>query len=80
MLPLQTAPYDFPNATAPVPPAWEYVPATQYIISFTPSKAAWTSQWPRDNIWRQSINLYLITWYASSSPFPQTHTPTHRNE
>lgn len=73
VLPVQSAPYGLPNDTAPVPPVWEYVPATQYI-TFTPSKAAWTSEWARDNIFRQSINFFFITWYASP-PLRSSHVP-----
>lgn len=27
-----------------------------------PSQYAVLSAWPRDNIWRQTLSLYLITW------------------
>jgi lathosterol oxidase len=39
-----------------------YQPSTK---SFTviPSQAACMSAWPRENIYRQSINLFLIPWY-----------------
>lgn len=27
-----------------------------------PTKYAFMSEWPRDDIWRQTLSLYLITW------------------
>ena len=27
-----------------------------------PSQYAVLSAWPRDNIWRQTLSLYLVTW------------------
>lgn len=41
--------------------SWQYEPATPYL-SFEPSQAAYMSRWDRDNIWRQAISLYAITW------------------
>lgn len=41
--------------------AYSYQPATEYF-SLEPSSYAYSSQWPRDNIFRQTISLYLITW------------------
>ena len=38
-------------------------PSTQFF-RLEPSKYAYMSAWPRDNIFRQGITLYLITWYA----------------
>ncbi|PGH23972.1 hypothetical protein AJ80_02034 [Polytolypa hystricis UAMH7299] len=38
-----------------------YEPATKFF-SITPSQAACMSAWPRENIYRQSINLFLIPW------------------
>ena len=40
--------------------------STQFF-QLAPSRYAYMSEWPRDNIWRQFCTLYLITWYASSS-------------
>jgi lathosterol oxidase len=40
---------------------WHYTPATVYI-TLPPGKAAFASAWPRDNIYRQAISLFLITW------------------
>lgn len=43
--------------------AWHYVPATAYF-SLQPGDAAYQSSWARDNIYRQSINLFFIIWYV----------------
>lgn len=43
---------------------WVFKPATKYF-SFPPSDYAYQSQWTRDVLPRQLINLFLITWYAS---------------
>lgn len=40
---------------------WIYTPATS-MFSVQPSAAAWGSQWSRDNVYRQAVSLYLITW------------------
>jgi len=45
---------------------WQYKPATKYF-SIPPSQAAYMSAWPRDNIYRQMINLFLIAWLVSFS-------------
>ena len=39
-------------------------PSTQFF-QLEPSNYAYMSAWPRDNIYRQGITLYLITWYAA---------------
>jgi len=44
-----------------MPTAYSYEPASQFM-SFEPSDFAYMSQWPRDNIYRQAFNLFLITW------------------
>lgn len=61
-----------PNATftslREVPTAYadySFEPATQWL-SFQPSNWAYMSQWPRDNVYRQAISLYLITVYQPS--------------
>lgn len=65
--PAKPAPYDFPH-----PPsnetvsenafsAWTYTPSTHYF-SLEPSQYAYMSQWPRDNIYRQALSLFLIVW------------------
>ncbi|TKA72268.1 Delta(7)-sterol 5(6)-desaturase, partial [Cryomyces minteri] len=56
-----------PNATwssmreAGTAAAYKYQPASQYF-SFEPSDLAYMSRWPRDDMWRQALSLYLITW------------------
>lgn len=40
---------------------WTYTPATQYL-PIEPSEYAYMSRWDRDNIWRQTVSLYCITW------------------
>jgi Delta7-sterol 5-desaturase len=40
-----------------------YQPASKYL-NFTPSSWAYASALPRDNIYRQFISLFLITWYV----------------
>lgn len=40
---------------------WSYEPATAYL-HLEPSKAAYMSAWPRDNIYRQATSLFLTTW------------------
>ena len=32
------------------------------LFQLQPSRYAYMSQWPRDNIYRQGLTLYLITW------------------
>ena len=44
---------------------YQYQPASQYI-SFSPSKYAYMSSLPRDNMWRQAVSLFTITWYGPS--------------
>ena len=38
-------------------------PATRFF-QFAPSQFVHMSEWPRDNIWRQFLTLYMITWYV----------------
>lgn len=45
----------------PLTNAWVYKPATSYFI-LEPSMSAYMSAFPRDNIYRQAISLFLITW------------------
>lgn len=42
-----------------------YKPASAYF-NLEPSKWAYMSSIPRDNIYRQAVSLYLITWYVRS--------------
>ncbi|KAL1980574.1 hypothetical protein VTN96DRAFT_3942 [Rasamsonia emersonii] len=41
--------------------SYVYEPASSYLY-LEPSKYAYMSAWPRDNIYRQAISLYFITW------------------
>lgn len=56
-----------PNATwssmmeSATPATYKFQPASQYF-SVEPSNYAYMSRWPRDNIFRQYISLFLITW------------------
>ncbi|KAI1085724.1 C-5 sterol desaturase [Whalleya microplaca] len=62
--PARTVPYDHPqftNATEQGFSSWQYKPACPYF-DIPPSKYAYMSAWDRDNIYRQSITLFLITW------------------
>jgi lathosterol oxidase len=68
ILPAQPAPYSlkdgFGNSTVydlKASSPWHYTPASKYL-SWTPRDAAWTSQLPRDNAYRQAISLFLIMW------------------
>ena len=45
----------------PTGPAYNFEPASQ-LFSFEPSDAAYMSQLPRNNIYRQLLSLYIITW------------------
>ena len=47
---------------APTP--YVYEPATR-LFQLEPSKFAHMSAWPRNNIWRQSMSFFLITWYVA---------------
>ena len=38
--------------------------ASTKFFQLEPSPYAFMSAWPRDNIWRQFITLYMITWYV----------------
>lgn len=42
---------------------WQYEPSNSFV-QFEPTMAAYTSQWNRDNIYRQAFSLFLITWYV----------------
>ncbi|ROV98934.1 hypothetical protein VSDG_03653 [Cytospora chrysosperma] len=65
--PARPAPYDYPyppsneTVSQQVFTAWTYEPSTQYI-SFEPSQYAYLSAWPRDNIYRQALTLFMIIW------------------
>ena len=38
------------------------------FLQLEPSHFAYMSAWSRDNIWRQLLSLYLITWYVMRRP------------
>lgn len=40
---------------------WQFEPASQYL-SVQPSQYAYMSSWDRNNIWRQAVSLYILTW------------------
>lgn len=56
-----------PNATwtsmkeAGTPAAYTFQPASQYL-SFQPTNYAYMSRLPRDNIIRQALSFFFITW------------------
>lgn len=62
--PARPAPYDYPNqlANATTHSTWQYKPSTAFI-NLTPSSAAYASAWDRENIYRQSISMFLMIWY-----------------
>lgn len=47
----------------------QYHAASQFL-QLTPSRFASMSTLQRDDIWRQTISLYLITWFATILPSP----------
>ncbi|RMX77572.1 hypothetical protein D0868_16595, partial [Hortaea werneckii] len=42
---------------------WQWEPASSYF-NVEPSEYAYMSRWDRDNIYRQFISLYILTWLA----------------
>jgi Delta7-sterol 5-desaturase len=42
---------------------FQYKPGSKYL-SFEPSSYAYSTSWPRDDIARQAVTLFLITWYV----------------
>jgi len=67
LLPASPAPYSLKDGASNTTSwdashlSWQYEPASQYI-SFQPREVAYMSQWTRDNITRQLISLYFLTW------------------
>ncbi len=55
--------YSDSNSTSPVFSSWQYKPASTFIY-VEPSDAAYMSAWSRDNMCRQAITLFLITWFV----------------
>ncbi|KUJ20111.1 uncharacterized protein LY89DRAFT_470878 [Mollisia scopiformis] len=75
ILPVQPAPYGLQdgmgNATTydyKAASSWQFKPASS-ILSFTPTDAAYMSTLDRDNIYRQSFSLFLITWIAGATVY-----------
>jgi lathosterol oxidase len=70
LLPAKPAPYSLSGASGnasisdfKAASPWQFEPASS-LISFSPSDAAYMSQWNRDNIFRQAFSLFLITWWV----------------
>lgn len=38
-----------------------FQPASKYW-QFSPGEKAYLTTWPRDDVWRQAVSLYFITW------------------
>ncbi|KAI1393478.1 C-5 sterol desaturase [Hypoxylon trugodes] len=59
------APYDYldvaNNSTAQPLSSWQFKTSNPYF-PVEPSKYAYMSAWDRDNVYRQGITLFLITW------------------
>ncbi len=49
------------NASQLTSSQWKYEPST-YLFHLEPSAAAYESAWARDNIYRQAITLFFLTW------------------
>lgn len=72
VLPARAAPFDYPdhlsnNGTGQTFSTWQYKPATSFF-SIQPSQAAYASVLARDNIYRQTLSLFLITWQVRTWP------------
>ncbi|KAI1777865.1 C-5 sterol desaturase [Hypoxylon cercidicola] len=59
-LPART-PYDLLDNTNATTSQWEFKSANPYF-TVQPSKYAYMSMWDRDNIYRQAITLFMVTW------------------
>ncbi|KAK3676444.1 c-5 sterol desaturase [Recurvomyces mirabilis] len=46
--------------------AWSFQPSSEWF-SVQPSEFAWMSRWDRDNVWRQMLTLYVITWFFGAA-------------
>ena len=49
------------NATAQTFTTWQYEPSS-FLFTLEPSRYAYETSVPRDNIFRQYFSLFLITW------------------
>lgn len=64
------APHDLPdlssNSTAQAySSSWKFESANPFFV-VEPSKYAYMSAWDRDNLYRQCITLFLITWFVTT--------------
>jgi lathosterol oxidase len=55
-----------PASSHNLPVEWRYTPATRYL-TLTPGVAAFSSVWSRDNIFRQAVSLFFITWFVEQA-------------
>lgn len=60
-LPKRSTPYDFLDNTNATSSQWQFESVNPYF-TVEPSKYAHMSMWDRDNIYRQTITLFMITW------------------
>ncbi|TAQ89783.1 hypothetical protein B7494_g1862 [Chlorociboria aeruginascens] len=72
LLPVQPVPYNLKDGLAnstPIDPVssspWQFQPSTEFF-SFTPREVAYMSSLTRDNIYRQALSLFLITWIGGA--------------
>ncbi|KAL7626264.1 c-5 sterol desaturase [Parahypoxylon ruwenzoriense] len=59
-----TSPHDIPhlaNGTEQAFSPWKFESANPYF-PIAPSKYAYMSAWDRDNVYRQAITLFMVTW------------------
>lgn len=65
LLPLTTSDLDHLHVNythmKPRTSSWEYTPST-HLFYLDPTRAAYESIWDRDNVYRQALSLFLITW------------------
>ncbi len=54
--------------------------SSSQFFQLAPSRYAYMSAWPRDNVWRQTLTLYLITWsvFLGSCSFQTLTDGFHR--
>lgn len=67
LFPARPAPFDVAdiglgaNATAQVFSSWQYKPSS-FLFNLPPPPQAYLTSVPRDNLARQFVSLFLITW------------------
>jgi len=64
--PAKPPPYDFPDLSGNATVAqsfngWSYKPSTA-LFQLEPTEYAYMSAWPRNNIYRQALSLFMLTW------------------